>query len=114
MSHFPFAVAAWLFVIGLYGIVTSRNLIHLVMCMTVVQAGTYVLLIAVGFRTRGHAPLYNEIPSGTPIVDPVSHALILTDLVVGATVTALLLAMAVQVHRQTRTLDPAALRPLRD
>jgi multicomponent Na+:H+ antiporter subunit C len=37
----------------------------------------------------------------------------LTDVVVGATVTALLLALAVQVHERARTLDPDRLRRLR-
>ena len=40
MSFLPYAVAAWLFVIGLYGIVTSRNLVHLVVCLSVVQSST--------------------------------------------------------------------------
>jgi multicomponent Na+:H+ antiporter subunit C len=46
-------------------------------------------------------------------VDPVVQALVLTDVVIGATVTALLLAMALQVHKVTETLDPEDLRPLR-
>src|SRR6476646_1261172 len=33
----PYLVAVWLFVIGLYGIVTSRNLIHLIVCLSVSQ-----------------------------------------------------------------------------
>ena len=50
VSFYPFVVAAWLLLIGLYGIVTSRNLIHLVVCLQVVQASTYVLLLSIGFR----------------------------------------------------------------
>ena len=51
MSFFPFVVAAWLLLVGLYGIVTSRNLIHLIVCLQVVQASTYVLLLGIGYRT---------------------------------------------------------------
>jgi multicomponent Na+:H+ antiporter subunit C len=40
--------------------------------------------------------------------------LTLTDVVVGATVTALLLAVAVQVFKRFGTLDPDELDPLRD
>jgi multicomponent Na+:H+ antiporter subunit C len=40
----------------------------------------------------------------------VVQALSLTDVVVGATVSALLLAIAVQVHKRTGTLDPDDLR----
>lgn len=113
-SHLPFIVAAWLFIVGLYGIVTSRDLIHLIICLTIVQASTYILIIAISFRWHAAAPIYNEIPAGSRAVDPICHALILTDLVVGTTVTALLLAIAVQVRRIRGTLDPNELSPLKD
>jgi multicomponent Na+:H+ antiporter subunit C len=46
-------------------------------------------------------------------VDPVVQALVLTDIVVSAAMTALLLAIALQVHKRRGTLDPQHLRPLR-
>jgi multicomponent Na+:H+ antiporter subunit C len=110
VSALPYAVAIWLFVIGLYGVVTSRNLIHQIVSLSVVQASTYVFLLAVGFRTGGAAPVFADIPVSRPAVDPIVQALSLTDVVVGATVTALLLAVAVQVHKRTGTLDPEGLR----
>lgn len=51
MSFLAYAVAAWLLLIGLYGVVSSRNLLHLILCLSVVQASTYVLLLAIGYRT---------------------------------------------------------------
>jgi multicomponent Na+:H+ antiporter subunit C len=113
VSFLPYAVAAWLFFAGLYGIVTSRNLIHLVVCLTVVQASTYVLLLAVGFRTGATAPIYYDIAGSRQVVDPVVATLTLTDVVVEATVTALLLSLAVQAHRRFGTLDPDELGALR-
>jgi multicomponent Na+:H+ antiporter subunit C len=92
-------VAAWLLIVGLYGVITSRNLIHQIISLSVVQASTYVLLLAIGFRTGGAAPVFAVV-----------QALSLTDVVVGATVSALLLAIAVQVHKRTGTLDPDDLR----
>ena len=38
----------------------------------------------------------------------VVQALVLTDIVVGATIYALLLALALQLHKQTATLDPGS------
>jgi multicomponent Na+:H+ antiporter subunit C len=116
MSFFPFVVAAWLFLIGLYGIVTSRNFIHIIMCLAVVQSSTYIVILSVGYRDHAGPPVFDTVPVGTPAVDPVGHALTLTDIVVGATVTALLLALAVQMHKRTGSLDPEDLRvrPMRD
>jgi multicomponent Na+:H+ antiporter subunit C len=114
MSFYPYAVAAWVLLVGLWGVVTSRHLIHLIICLSVVQSSTYVLLLAVGYRKGGAAPVFLDIPLGTKAVDPVVQALTLTDVVVGATVTALLLAIAVQAHKRFGTLDPDELDSLRD
>ena len=106
MSVYPYLVAGVLFVAGLYGVVTSRNFIHMVMCLAVVQSSTYVFLLSIGYRIGGGPPVFATVPVGTPAVDPVVQALLLTDIVVEATVVALLLAMAIQIHRNTGTLDP--------
>jgi multicomponent Na+:H+ antiporter subunit C len=106
MSFLPYAVAAWLFGIGLYGMVTSRNLIHLVVCLGVVQSSTYLLLLGIGYVGGGKAPIFADIPAGATVVDPVVQALTLTDVVVEATVVALLLALAMQAHKRFGTLDP--------
>jgi multicomponent Na+:H+ antiporter subunit C len=106
VTALAYGVAAWLLLIGLVGIVRSRNLIGVVICLSVVQSSTYVLLLAIGYRSGAKAPILADIPSGTPVVDPVVQALTLTDVVVEATVTALLLALAVQAHKRFGTLDP--------
>lgn len=113
MSHLPYAVAAWLLLVGLYGVVTSRNLIHMIICLTVVQSSTYVLLLAIGYRTGALPPIALEGSKEGVRVDPIVQALVLTDIVVGATVTALLLALAVKVDARKGTLDPEKLRPMR-
>ena len=113
MDIAPFLVAGYLFIIGLYGIVTSRNFVHLVMCLGVLQSSTYILLLGIGYRTAGAAPIFADIPTSTPTVDPVVQALTLTDVVVEATVVALLLALAVQAERRFGTLDPNEFGALR-
>ena len=110
MKFLPYAVVIWLFVVGVYGIVTSRNLLHQIISLSVVQASTYVLLLTIGYRTGGAAPVFADIPTSRITVDPIVQALSLTDVVVGAAVSALLLAVAVQVHKRTGSLDPETLR----
>jgi multicomponent Na+:H+ antiporter subunit C len=113
MTVLPYLVAGWLFLVGCYGLVTSRNLVHTVVCLTVAQSATYVLLLAVGFRAGATAPVFSDIPVGTRVVDPVVQALSLTDIVVSATVTAVLLALTIQIHKRHGTVDPDELRALR-
>src|SRR6185437_8860367 len=90
----PFLVAAWLFVVGLYGIVTSRHLVHLIMCLVVVQTSTYLLLLGVGYKIGAAAPIF-------------------ADIVVEATVMALLLALAIQAQERAGSVDPEQLRIMR-
>jgi multicomponent Na+:H+ antiporter subunit C len=113
MQFFPFVVVAWILGVGLYGIVTSRHLVHLIVCLIVVQSSTYVLLLGVGYRAGAVAPYFFDVPVHTPAVDPVVQALTLTDVVVEAAVTALLLALAVQAQKRFGTLDPQELVQLK-
>lgn len=114
MSFLPFAVAAWLFVVGLYGVVESRNLVRTIISLTVIQSATYVLLLGIGYVHGGKAPIFADIPQVDTAVDPVVQVLVLVDVVVEATVCAVLLALAVQAHKRFHSLDPHDLRALQD
>ncbi|MGW2560857.1 sodium:proton antiporter [Streptomyces sp. NPDC001514] len=109
----PYAAAGWIFLVGLYGLVTSRDAVHAIGCLAVAQSSTYVLLLAVGYRKGATAPYFSDTSTRTPVVDPVAQALALTDVVVGATVTALLLALAIQIRKRHGTVDPDALTGLK-
>jgi multicomponent Na+:H+ antiporter subunit C len=112
MSVLPYVVAVWLFVVGLYGVVTSRSFIHLAVSLTVTQSSTYVLLLAIGYKKGGTAPIFLDVPTGTKAVDPIVQALTLTDIVVSVTVVALILALALDVHERTGSVDPHELAEL--
>lgn len=115
MSHYADFVGAWLIAIGALGIVRSRNLIRSVVCLAVAQSGTYVLLLSVGYQWGASPPVFGE-PATKPtlhVVDPFVQAMCLTDIVVSATVTALLLAIAIQIHKRNGTLDPDDLIAIR-
>ena len=112
MSLLPYFLAAWIFLVGLYGIVSSRNLIHLVVCVSVCQSSTYVLLLAIGYKTGGTAPVFADIPTGRKVVDPVVQSLTLTDLVVAVAVSALLLGLALKVYDHHESLDPGEVTEL--
>ena len=114
MTVLPYAVATWLLVIGLWGAITSRHLVQMVMCLTVAQSSTYVLLLGVGYRTGGNAPIITTtVPPSSRFVDPLVQALTLTDVVVEGTVAAVLLALTIQAHKRFGTVDPDELGHLR-
>lgn len=113
MTVLPYLLAVFIFLAGLYGIVTSRNLIHLTVCVSVCQSATYVLLLAIGYRKHGTAPVFGDIPSSRTVVDPVVQSLTLTDIVVAVAVSALLLAIALKAYEHHQSLDPSEISEMK-
>jgi multicomponent Na+:H+ antiporter subunit C len=110
----PYVVATWLLIVGLWGAITSRHLVQMVICTTVAQSSSYVLLLAVGYRRGGQAPIVTTtVPPSSQFVDPLVQAMTLTDVVVEGTVAAVLLALTVQAHKRFGTADPDELGHLR-
>ena len=111
MTYLPYLLAAWLFFVGLYGVVTSRHLVHLVVCLAVMQSSTYVLLLAIGYRDGKKAPIFTSgVPVKVGAVDPVVQALTLTDIVVSVAAAALLLALVIEIWKRSGELDPERMR----
>jgi len=112
-DHLPYFAAAWLAVIGLYGMASSRNLIHMVMCMCVFQSSVWLLLITVGFRREATAPVFDDVSPLMEGIDPVMQAITITDIVVGAAIIAILLAFSVHIYKRFGTLDPDELNAIK-
>lgn len=114
MSIYAYAVAGALLLLGGIGIARSSDLVHTVVCLSVAQSGTYVLLLAIGYQNGATAPVFGSTTKpNTHVVDPVVQALTLTDIVVAATVTALLLALTIQIDKTHGTVDPDELTSLK-
>jgi multicomponent Na+:H+ antiporter subunit C len=109
MSVFAYGVGVWLVVVGIFGVLRSRDLIHTVVCVSIAQAGTFVFLLAVGYQTGLLAPMFGSgTPQGAPAVAPMVLAMTLVDIAVATTVTTLLFALMVRILR--RPGRPRALR----
>ena len=112
MIQLAYLAALWLFLIGMYGVCTTRNYLHATGCLAVIQSSTYVLLLAIGYRPGARAPVYHASQRPGDFVDPVVQALTLTDIVVGAAITALVLSLAIQAAKRKGTLDPERFRAI--
>jgi multicomponent Na+:H+ antiporter subunit C len=62
--------------------------------------------------SSGECGFKNHLSGSTSAVDPVVQALTLTDIVVGAAISALLLSLALQVQKRRHTVDPEELYPI--
>jgi multicomponent Na+:H+ antiporter subunit C len=102
-----------LMIFGLYIMVMKKNLMKIVIGMVLFDSGINLLLISIGFRINGIAPIFpRELKEGTFFVDPVPQALTLTSIVIGACVTALALALVIKVKEHYGTVDADKIRRL--
>ncbi|GGM42331.1 cation:proton antiporter [Paraliobacillus quinghaiensis] len=100
-----------LFCLGMYTIITKKNLIKIVIGITIVESSLILLLMLVGYKPGGTAPILDK--RYEIVVDPITQALALTTIVIGGSVTAVMLAMVIKLHKRYRTLNIDEIRKLR-
>ena len=92
-----------LFLIGLYGIITNKNIIKIVLSLSVISTGVVLFFISAGFIPNSVAPIM--ISGVDAIVDPLPQALMLTMIVINLCLTALALTFVVWLYIEYDTLD---------
>jgi len=113
LGNMPFVAAALLILLGIYAVLFKRNLIKIVLGISLVETGVNLLLVTLGYRTDGIAPIFTLAPRAGPMVLPTPQALTLTSIVIGLATTALLLSFVVWIHRHYGTLDVRKIKELR-
>ena len=113
IGNFPFVVCMILIGLGLWTLLTRRNLIKLTIGISLIESGVNLFLVTLGYVRGGVAPIYTYAPPGAKMVLPTPQALTLTSIVIGLATTALMLAFAVVIYRHRGTLDARKIRELR-
>jgi len=109
MDLIAMATGFLLILIGLFGALTNRNILRMIVAFAVANTGVNLVLVSVGYMNGRTAPILNEaVPvaqATARIIDPVPQALVLTAIVIGVGVTALMLAYAYKLFKTRGTLD---------
>ena len=101
-----------LVIIGFWGVLQQKNIIKIIVSFTILNTGINLVMVALGY-IKGHtAPIIDSSVDKLPnnnvlnaIVDPVPQALVLTAIVIGFGVTALLLAYAMKLFKAKKSLE---------
>jgi multisubunit Na+/H+ antiporter MnhC subunit len=98
-----------LILIGLWGMLTQRNLIRMVIGFSLLDTGIHMVMVSIGYVTGGTAPIIDAaVPAAeaaSRVVDPLPSALVLTAIVIGLGVTAVMLSFAVRIYQAKKTLN---------
>jgi multicomponent Na+:H+ antiporter subunit C len=99
-----------LMIIGLWGGLTRSNILKIILSFSIFDTGLNVLIVALGYLPGRTAPIIEKnVISATDLakgaIDPVPQALVLTAIVIGFGVTALMLAYALKLNQHRKSLD---------
>ena len=113
LSDFPISLIVLcsglgLILIGLWGMLTQRNMIRMIIGFSLTDTGIHMVMVSIGYVTAGTAPIINDAVAMSDavnrVVDPVPSALVLTAIVIGLGVTTVMLAFVVRIYKARKTL----------
>ncbi len=104
---------------GLYVLIAKKNVVRIIIGIAILEYAVNLILVLVGYRGgEGYqAPILGQDQTSAELlkhsVDPLPQAMVLTSIVIGLSVTALVVAMAIRLYDKYETFDLNDIRRLR-
>jgi multicomponent Na+:H+ antiporter subunit C len=105
LFQYNYLISSTLFLIGLYTLITRKNLIKKIIGLNIMDTSVFLFFISLGSVEGGKAPVVLPGSENVVYVNPLPQALILTAIVVAVSITAFALALAVKLYEDYGTLD---------
>ena len=102
-----------LFCVGLYGVLRKRNLVKMIIGLGIMEYAMNLFFVLLGYRFHGRAPIDAKDQNILNMVDPLPQALVLTSIVIGLGVTALVISIAVRIYEKYGTFDITKIKRLK-
>lgn len=101
-----------LFCIGLYCVLRKRNIIKIIIGLGIIEYAVNLFFVLVGYKMQGRSPILSPRQAIEKMVDPLPQALVLTAIVIGLAVTALIVAIAIRIYEKYGTFDITKIKKL--
>lgn len=112
LGHISLLIGFLLILVGFWGVLTQKNIIKIIVGFSILNTGINILMVSLGYIKGKTAPIIDASVAQTgnhdvsaSIVDPVPQALVLTAIVIGFGITALMLAYAMKLYSAKKTLE---------
>jgi len=102
-----------LFCIGLYGVLRKRNLVKIIISLGIIEYSMNLFFVLLGYRFYGRAPIVAQDQNILNMVDPLPQALVLTSIVIGLGVTALVISIAIRIYEKYGTFEITKIKRLK-
>jgi len=107
-------IFTFLFLLGLYAVLIHKNLIKMVIGLSIMESAAFLWTISLSNK-GGMIPIYQQavrLAGKQSFNDPVPQALTLTGIVIGASTTALLLTMIIELKKLAGSINPEEVQGL--
>jgi len=101
------------FLIGLYCVITKKNLLKIVMGIVIMEYAVNFFLVLLGYRMGGVAPIVVEGVREAKFVDPLPQAMVLTAIVISIATLAFIVAICIRIYEKYHTFDLTEIRRLK-
>ena len=101
-----------LFCVGLYGVLRKRNLVKIIIGLGIIEYSMNLFFVLLGYRYHGRAPIHAQEQMILNMVDPLPQALVLTSIVIGLGITALVISIAIRIYEKYQTFDITKIKRL--
>lgn len=113
----PYILCTILLLFGIYGVIAKKNLVKIVIGLLIIEYATNLMLILIGYRSGGSAPIVTNVDiaarEASNFVDPLPQALIVTSIVIGLGLTALVISICLRLYEKYKTFDILQIRRLK-
>ena len=113
----PYILCTILLLLGMYAVISKKNLVKIVIGLLIIEYATNLMLILIGYRTGGTAPIVTSVDGAAReaanFVDPLPQALIVTSIVIGLGMTALVVSISLRLYEKYGTFDILQIRKLK-
>jgi multicomponent Na+:H+ antiporter subunit C len=101
-----------LLLVGVYGILTKRDLIKIILSLGIMGYAANLLLVLFGYKKDAVYPILSKGEAVPSMVDPLPQALVLTSIVIELGITAMLVALAIKLYEKYHTFDISKIKRL--
>lgn len=102
-----------LLLVGLYGVLTKRDLIKIILSLGILGYAVNLLLVLFAYRNESVYPILSRGKEIIRMVDPLPQALVLTSIVIELGTTAMLVALAIKLFEKYGSFDITEIRRLK-
>jgi multicomponent Na+:H+ antiporter subunit C len=88
-------------------------LIKIIIGLGIIEYAVNLFFVLAGYKIHGRAPILDKAQTIENMVDPLPQALVLTSIVIGLAVTALIVGIAIRIYEKYGTFDITKIKRLK-